>query len=150
MLRASGKELDGEQAIHLSDPLQNLIHHQELARKQQSLENVLTKNIDTVKDASEKHQADLAERIDNLEKKVDTHSHAQDQHNVDNSVARKLQDLEARDVHNQAVIKALRKEAHDLKGEIQALRRDVQQLQQTGQRFTRHTGTAGRERETQG
>ena len=148
VLRASGEELDGAKAIHMSDSLQNFIHHLKLAHKQQSMERELVKMVDGVKDEAKKHQADLAEQIDNLEKKVDTHSHAQDQHNIDNSMVRKLQDLEAQDVHNQTVIKALRKEAHDLKGEIQALRREVQQLQRTGQAFMRHTGTTGRE--TQG
>lgn len=146
VLRASGKEIDGAQAIHLSDSLQNFIHHLKLVHKQQSMEREFTKTIDDVKDESKKYQADLAQRIDNLEKKVDPHSRTKDQSNVDNSVARKLQDLEARDVHNQSVIKALRKEAHDLKGEIQALRREVQQLQRTGQPFMRQTGTTSRER----
>lgn len=80
-----------------------------------------------------------------LEKRLVNHV-SRDQQNVDNSVTLRLKQLETQDAHNQALIKALRKESHDLKAEIQALRREIQQLQRTGQPFARHTTS----RDTQG
>ena len=151
VLRATGQELDGDKVVHLSDPFQSFSHHQELAVRHLTLAKELDKtvsSIDEMKGELNKREMDITGRINNLEKQMEKRlvNHAPpDQYNVDNSVALKLKQLETQDAHNQTLIKALRKEAHDLKTEIQALRREVQQLQRTGQPSVRHSG-----RDTQG
>lgn len=157
-MRSSGKELgcSGGQIIHLSDSYQNFIHHQSIAHKQVTFEEALDEIKETVKGIKDesKHTAkvttDLTGKVIDLQKQLEsqTDKQAPDQNNVDNSVAARMKHLELQDAQNQAVIKALRKEAHDLKGEIQALRREFQQLQRTGYPSSRHTGATGRE--TQG
>ena len=125
--------------------MQNFLHHQEHARRQSSLVNDLNKSLNDVKGEVSKRGDDLTERIDTIEKRLATQSHAPHQLNLDSSVSQKLSRLEAQEVNNQSVIKALRKEAHELRGEIQALRREFQQLQRTGQPFSRHPGITGKE-----
>ena len=143
VLRATGQELEGDKIVHLSDPVQNFTHHQTLANE---LSKTIT-SIEEIKGELTKRETDITGRIDNLEKQLEKRlvNHHVPRDQVDNTVVLRLKQLETQDAHNQALIKALRKESHDLKGEIQALRREVQQLQRTGQPFARHSG-----RDTQG
>jgi chromosome segregation ATPase len=146
VLRTTGQELDGDKVIHLSDPLQNFTHHQRLAEE---LGRTIT-SVDEMKGELTKRETDITGRIDNLEKQlekklVNHHVPREQPQSVDNGFALRLKQLETQDAHSQALIKALRKESHDLRAEMQALRREVQQLQRTGQPFTRHTS-----RDTQG
>ena len=145
VLRTTGQELDGDKVIHLSDPLQNFTHHLRLA---EGFSRTVA-SIDEMKGELNKRETDITGRIDNLEKQLEkrlVNLHVpRDQQSVDNGLALRLKQLETQDAHSQSLIKALRKESHDLRAEMQALRREVQQLQRTGQPFTRHTN-----RDTQG
>lgn len=145
VLRTTGEELDGDKVVHLSDPLKNFIHHQRLAEE---FSRIVT-SVDEMKGELNKRETDITGRIDNLEKQLEkrlVNLHVpRDQQSVDNGLVLRLKQLEAQDAHSQSLIKALRKESHDLRAEMQALRREIQQLQRTGQPFARHTN-----RDTQG
>ena len=144
-MRTTGHELDQDKVVHLSDPLKNFTHHQRLAEEVSRT----VASVDEMKGELTKRETDITGRIDNLEKQLEkrlvNHHVPRDQQNVDNGLALRLKQLETQDAHSQALIKALRKESHDLRAEMQALRREVQQLQRTGQPFARHTS-----RDTQG
>ena len=138
-MRTTGQELNQDKIVHLSDPLENFTHHQRLAEKL----SITVANVDEMKSELSKRETDITGRIDNLEKQLEkrlVNLHVpRDQQSVDNGLALRLKQLEAQDAHSQSLIKALRKESHDLRAEMQALRREVQQLQRTGQPFARHT-----------